>query len=87
MNLLWAIVAQTAVILGGCLVIILYNNARFDAIDRRFDDRFDAIDQRFEDLLRYIDQRFKNLEDRLGRLDERVSRIEDRLEHPVLPGR
>jgi hypothetical protein len=76
MNLMWAIVAQTAVIVGGCLVVILYNNARFNAVDHRF-----------EDLLRYFDQRFKNIEEHLGRLEERVAKIEDRLEHPVYPGR
>jgi hypothetical protein len=76
MNLMWAIVAQTAGIVGGCLVVILYNNGRFNAIDHRF-----------EDLLRYFGQRFKNIEEHLGRLEERVAKIEDRLEHPVYPGR
>lgn len=39
MNLLWAIVAQTAVIVGGCVVINFHSRVWFNAIDRRLDDR------------------------------------------------
>ena len=54
--------------------------ARFEAIDKRFDDlihymdkrfeaidkRFEAVDQRFEDLIHYMDKRFSGLQWGIG---------------------
>jgi hypothetical protein len=47
-QILWAIVSQTAIIVVGALSVLLYNKARFDALDKRIDDlmrRVERIEQ------------------------------------------
>ena len=66
-----------AVIVGGYLLGIYFQN-------RRIDDLRDSMNRRFDDLRDSINKRFDGLHDLLKsevrRLDERL----DRLEHPIV---
>jgi len=66
-----------AVIVGGYLLGIYFQN-------RRIDDLRDSINRRFDDLRNSMNKRFDDLHDLLKsevkRLDERF----DRLEHPIV---
>ena len=66
-----------AVIVGGYLLGIYFQN-------RRIDDLRDSMNRRFDDLRTSMNNRFDDLHDLLKsevkRLDERL----DRLEHPVV---
>lgn len=66
-----------AVIVGGYLIGIYFQN-------RRIDDLRDSVNRRFDDLRTSINNRFDDLHDLLKsevkRLDEHI----DRLEHPVV---
>jgi hypothetical protein len=66
-----------AVIVGGYLLGIYFQN-------RRIDDLRDTINRRFDDLRDSINKRFDGLHDLLKsevkRLDERL----DRMEHPIV---
>ena len=73
-----------AVIVGGYLLGIFFQN-------RRIDDLRDSMNKRFDDLRDLLKSEVKRLEDRIGRLEvrverveQRLDRIEDRLEHPVI---
>jgi hypothetical protein len=62
-QVLWALVAQTAVI----VLVMIFNHARFAA---RIDDlrsemnaRFNAIDKRFDDLRDWMRSEFSRLEE------------------------
>ncbi len=75
-----AVVGQwgpVAVIVGGYLLGIYFQN-------RRIDDLRDSVNRRFEDLRTSMNNRFDDLHDLLKseikRLDERF----DRLEHPIV---
>jgi ubiquinone biosynthesis protein UbiJ len=57
-QILWALVGQTAVIVAGALAVIAYNNARFNAIDKRFDDLKDWI----RSEVKRLDERIERLE-------------------------
>jgi hypothetical protein len=62
-----------AVIVGGYLLGIYFQN-------RRIDDLRDSMNRRFDDLRDSINKRFDGLHDLLKRLDERL----DHLEHPIV---
>ncbi|HXJ96112.1 MAG TPA: hypothetical protein VMT20_25005 [Terriglobia bacterium] len=74
-QILWALVAQTGVIVAGCVVIILHNNARFSAIDKRIDDLRSEMNHRFDDLKDWIRSEVRRLEERI-----------EHVERPVLKG-
>lgn len=78
-QILWALVAQTSVIVAGCVVIILHNNARFAAIDKRIDDLRSEMSHRFSEM----NHRFDDLKDWIR---SEVRRLEERIERPVLKG-
>jgi hypothetical protein len=62
-----------AVIVGGYLLGIFFQN-------RRIDDLRDSMNRRFEDLRDLLKSEVKRLEERFDRVDERL----DRLEHPIV---
>lgn len=62
-----------AVIVGGYLLGIYFQN-------RRIDDLRDSINRRFDDLRELLKSEVKRLESEIQRLDERF----DRLEHPIV---
>jgi uncharacterized protein (DUF2164 family) len=62
-----------AVIAGGYLLGIFFQN-------RRIDDLRDSINKRFEDLRDLLKSEVKRLEERFDHVDERL----DRLEHPIV---
>jgi len=66
-----------AVIVGGYLLGIYFQNRRIDdlrdSMNRRFDDLRDSMNKRFDDLHALLKSEVK-------RLDERF----DRLEHPIV---
>jgi predicted nuclease with TOPRIM domain len=73
-----------AVIVGGYLLGIYFQN-------RRIDDLRSSVNSRFDDLRDLLKSEVKRLEDSIGRVDGRVERvekrldrIEDRLEHPIV---
>jgi t-SNARE complex subunit (syntaxin) len=43
-------------------------DARFEQIDKRFEDLINYVDKRFEDLIRYVDKRFEAIDARFNRL-------------------
>jgi transposase len=43
-------------------------DARFEQIDKRFEDLIHYVDKRFEDLIRYVDKRFDAIDARFNRL-------------------
>ncbi len=62
-----------AVIVGGYLLGIFFQN-------RRIDDLRDSMNRRFEDLRDLLKSEVKRLEERFDRVDERL----ERLEHPIV---
>ena len=69
-------------------VLLLYINAKFEAVDRRFvavDQRFESVDRRFESIDRRFDslnQRFEDLKELWRAELHRVEEILDaRLKH------
>jgi hypothetical protein len=62
-----------AVIVGGYLLGIYFQN-------RRIDDLRDSINRRFDDLRELLKSEVKRLESEIQRLDERF----DRLERPIV---
>ena len=69
-----------AVIVGGYLLGIFFQN-------RRIDDLRDSINKRFEDLrdllkseVKRLEERFDHVNDRFDHVDERL----ERLEHPII---
>ncbi len=84
------LLAQSAIIVVGIAVTLVYNQARFNALEKRFeamdkrlDDSKSSTDKRFDDLKSSIDKRFDDLKDwirsEIRRLEDRI----DRIEHPV----
>jgi chromosome segregation ATPase len=51
--------------------LIAYLDAKFEGIDRRFEDMQGRIDQRFEDMQGRIDQRFEDMQ---GQIDQRFDK-------------
>jgi uncharacterized protein (DUF2164 family) len=73
----WGLVA---VIVGGYLLGIFFQN-------RRIDDLRDSINKRFEDLRDLLKSEVKRLEERFDHVDRRFDHVEerlDRLEHPIV---
>jgi hypothetical protein len=62
-----------AVIVGGYLLGIFFQN-------RRIDDLRDSINKRFEDLRDLLKSEVKRLEERFDHVDQRL----ERLEHPIV---
>ena len=62
-----------AVIVGGYLLGVFFQN-------RRIDDLRDSINKRFEDLRDLLKSEVKSLEERFDRVDQRL----ERLEHPIV---
>ena len=55
-------------------------DARFDAIEKRFEDRFDMVDARFDAVNNRIDAVEKRFEDRFDMVDARIDVVEKRFE-------
>jgi uncharacterized protein (DUF2164 family) len=73
-----------AVIVGGYLLGIFFQN-------RRIDDLRDSVNKRFDDLRDLLKSEVKRLEERMdggfNQVDQRFDQVEarlDRLEHPVI---
>ena len=69
-----------AVIVGGYLLGIFFQN-------RRIDDLRDSVNKRFDDLRDLLKSEVKRLEERFDHMDQRFDQVEarlDRLEHPVI---
>jgi hypothetical protein len=69
-----------AVIVGGYLLGIFFQN-------RRIDDLRDSINKRFEDLRDLLKSEVKRLEERFDHVDQRFDHVDerlDRLEHPIV---
>ena len=49
--------------------------ARFEAVDRRFEDLIHYMDRRFEDLIHHIDQRFEDMNRRFTMLTWLISSL------------
>ncbi|MBV9768061.1 MAG: hypothetical protein JOZ32_00700 [Bryobacterales bacterium] len=76
-----------AVIVGGYLLGIYFQNRRIDdlrdSMNRRFDDLRDLLKseiKRVEERIDHVEERIDRVEERLGRLEERL----DRLEQPAV---
>jgi len=89
---LWSAVA---VVFVGYLVSMLYQTAHTDrqveGLRREMEARFAAIDKRFDDFRQWIGAEFGRMGEKLGRIDDRMARledrdgkIEDRMERPVV---
>jgi len=65
--------APVAVIVGGYLLGIFFQN-------RRIDDLRDSMNKRFDDSRDLLKSEVKRLEDRFDHVDERLAR----LEHPIV---
>jgi hypothetical protein len=68
-----------AVIVGGYLLGIFFQN-------RRIDDLRDSINKRFEDLRDLLKSEVKRLEERFDHVDQRFDHVDERLErleHPI----
>jgi hypothetical protein len=68
-----------AVIVGGYLLGIYFQN-------RRIDDLRDSMNKRFEDLRDLLKSEIKRLEERFDRVDECLDRMDQRLERLEHPG-
>jgi hypothetical protein len=66
-----------AVIVGGYLLGIFFQN-------RRIDDLRDSMNKRFDDLRETMNKRFDDLHDLLKSEVKRVEERLDRLEHPIV---
>jgi len=69
-----------AVIVGGYLLGIYFQNRRIDDLRDSINRRFDDVNRRFDDLRDLLKSEVSRLESEIKRLDERF----DRLEHPVV---
>jgi len=70
-----------AVIVGGYLLGVFFQNRRIDdlkdSMNKRFDDvnsRFDDINRRFDDMRDLVKSEVRRLEDRIGRLESPIVR-------------
>jgi hypothetical protein len=52
-------------------LLLAYMNARFDGVEKRFDQRFVSVDQRFV----AVDQRFLSLDQRFASIDQRFDDV------------
>ena len=66
-----------AVIVGGYLLGIFFQN-------RRIDDLRDSMNKRFDDLRETMNKRFDDLHDLLKSEIKRIEERLDRLEHPIV---
>ena len=80
-----------AVIVGGYLVGIFFQNRRIDdlrdSLATQIDDLRDSVNKRFEDLHDLLKSEVKRLEERFDHVDERFDRVEQRLgrlEHSII---
>jgi len=62
-----------AVIVGGYLLGIFFQNRRIDDLRDSINKRFDGVDKRFDDLRDLLKSEIKRVEERI-----------DRLEHPIV---
>jgi len=73
-----------AVIVGGYLLGIYFQNRRIDdlrdSMNRRFDDLRETMNKRFDDLNKRIDDLHDLLKSEIKRVEERI----DRLEQPTV---
>ena len=69
-----------AVIVGGYLLGIYFQNRRIADLRDSMNGRFDDVNRRFDDLRELLKSEVKRLESEIQRLDERF----DRLEHPIV---
>jgi hypothetical protein len=69
-----------AVIVGGYLLGIYFQNRRIDDLRDSINQRFDDVNRRFDDLRELLKSEVNRLESEIRRLDERF----DRLEHPIV---
>jgi archaellum component FlaC len=74
-----------AVIVGGYLLGMYFQNRRIDdlrdTMNRRFDDFKDQMNKRFDDLRDLLQSEIKRVEERIERVEERL----ERLEHSIAP--
>jgi predicted nucleic acid-binding Zn-ribbon protein len=69
-----------AVIVGGYLLGIYFQN-------RRIDDLRDSINRRFDDVRELLKSEVNRLESSINRLESEIKRLDerfDRLEHPIV---
>ena len=57
-------------------LLLAYMNARFDGVEKRFDQRFIGVDQRFV----AVDQRFASLDQRFAAIDQRFDDVGKRFD-------
>jgi uncharacterized protein (DUF2164 family) len=69
-----------AVIVGGYLLGIYFQNRRIDDLRDSINSRFDGVNSRFDS----VNKRFDDLRDLLKSEIKRVEERIDRLEHPIV---
>ena len=73
-----------AVIVGGYLLGIFFQNRRIDdlrdSVNKRFEDLRDLLKSEVKRLEEHADQRFDQVDQRFDHVDQRL----DRLEHPII---
>ena len=69
-----------AVIVGGYLLGIFFQNRRIDDLRDSINSRFDGVNSRFDS----VNKRFDDLRDLLKSEIKRVEERIDRLEHPIV---
>jgi archaellum component FlaC len=70
-----------AVIVGGYLLGVYFQNRSIMHLDRRIDDLRDSMNKRFDDMRDLIKSEIKRVEERIDRVEERL----ERLEHSIAP--
>jgi hypothetical protein len=76
--------ARVAVLAGGYLLGIYFQNRSIAHLDKRIDDLRSDMMNRCNDLRALIESEIRRVESRLERVESRLERVEIRLEHPLV---
>jgi len=83
-SLTWS---QVGTIIGALVVVMgafaYHMDRRFDGLRSEMIARFEAVDKRFEDLKLWAQSEFRRLDERIDRLTERIGKIEEKLEQRI----
>lgn len=63
-----------AVIVGGYLLGVFFQNRRIDDLKDSMNKRFDDVNSRFDDMRDLVKSEVRRLEDRIGRLESPIVR-------------
>jgi chromosome segregation ATPase len=73
-----------AVIVGGYLLGIYFQNRRIDDLRDSMNKRFDDLRDLLKSEVKRLEETISRVEARVERVEQRLDRIDNRLEHPIV---